>query len=275
MFTPHLQAEGTLRPGWSINPLLHICVVALAGPVHLGESPGIGPEQRDALREQLRAAPATQRLRSLAALPAAFATGEPGEAPATSPSDWEATPTPYQSSGLASYRLGGEAVTGVSSLASVQLPSATKTNAVTLTVDSGLSLLRPLTLLELGQLVRDCLLLATGPMFDAMSDVLPSHAVPFQAEVYIAAVQYATSGEQRGNDLAARVDLTPLGDPSRPLTSLLSYAAEVGGPLVELEASELVMEALRMMALDSGYLDPRIGLEQLRGALGLPRSSPA
>jgi|HubBroStandDraft_3_1064219.scaffolds.fasta_scaffold09821_4 hypothetical protein len=53
----------------------------------------------------------------------------------------------------------------------------------------------------------------------------------------------------------------------------MTYAVELAGQLVELDAAELVVAAIRQVALDAGYLDPRAGLGQLRAQMGLPAAS--
>ncbi|HEX4114902.1 MAG TPA: hypothetical protein VHY18_03410 [Solirubrobacteraceae bacterium] len=276
LFPIHLQESNSPEPGWAINPLLQVRVVALAGPVQLGESPGIGPEQRDALCERLRHASATHRVRALSGVPAAHATELSAgcELPeATSPGDWHPTPIPFQSSGLASYRLGGDGEAGVSALVRVELP--TRTNAVTFTADCGLSVERRLHLFEVALLLRDYLVLASGPMFDAVADVLPTDAEIYQAQLYVAAPGHLeTNGGQRENDLSKRLDLTPLGKTDQPPTKMLRYAVGIVGPLIERDASEIVVEAIRQTALDRGYLDPRNGVTALRAQMGLPAAAP-
>jgi hypothetical protein len=45
------------------------------------------------------------------------------------------------------------------------------------------------------------------------------------------------------------------------------------GPLAAHEAAEVVVDAFDYMALAIGYLDPRIGISQVRAELGLPPAS--
>jgi SIR2-like domain len=276
-FPLHLHESNIPEPGWAINPLLQVRVVSLAGPVQLGESPGIGPEQREALCERLRQAAATHRVRALAVMPAAYAaelSAESDPPEVTSPGDWHPTPIPYQSSGLASYRLGGDGEAGVSALARVELP--TRTNYVTFTADCGLSVQRQLHLFELALLLRDYLVLSSGPMFDAFIDVLPADVEIYQAQLYVAAPGHLdVGGRQRENDLPRRVDLTPLGETDQPPAKMLRYAVANVGPLVERDASEIVVDAIRQTALDQGYLDPRNGVTQLRAQMGLAAAAHA
>jgi hypothetical protein len=192
-----------------------------------------------------------------------------GEPELTSPGGWHPTPIPFQSSGLASYRLGGDGEAGVSALVRVELP--TRTNAVTFTADCGLSVQRKLHLFELALLLRDYLVLASGPMFDAFIDVLPTDTEIYQAELYVAAPGHLEAGgRSRENDLLKRVDLTPLGETEQPPSKMLRYAVEIAGPLIERDASKIAVDAIRQTALDHGYLDPRQGVAQLRAQMGLP-----
>lgn len=142
---------------------------------------------------------------------------------------------------------------------------------MTFTSDCGLSVQRKLHLFELGLLLRDFLVLATGPMFDAFIDVLPTDAEIYQAQLYVTAPGHLeANGGQRENDLSMRIDLTPLGKTDQPPTKMLRYAVEIAGPLVERDASEIVVDAIRQTALDQGYLDPRQGVTLLRAQMGLP-----
>jgi hypothetical protein len=271
VFPIHLQESDSPEPGWSINPLLQIRAVALAGPVQMGESPGMGPEQRETLCERLRQAPATHRVRALSAIPAACARGlsADSEPEVTLLGEWHPTPIPYQSSGLASYRLGGDGEAGVSALVRVELPI--RTNSVTFTADCGLSVQRTLHLFELGLLLRDYLVLVSGPMFDAVSDVLPTDIEIYQVQLYVAAPGHLEAGgRSRANDVPKRVDLSPLGETEQQSGQMWRYAVDVVGPLVERDASEIVVDAIRQTALDRGYLDPRNGVLQLRAQMGLP-----
>jgi hypothetical protein len=162
VYAQHFQDSGSPEPGWTLNPLLHVRVVTVAGPVTIDETPGIGPEQREALLTGLRQSPATIRLRTLA-LPAIHASPEsPGEAPASALIDWCPTPHPYQSTALASYRLGGDGSSGTTALAGVQFPQLTRGNMAIMVADCGLSVERPLLLYEIGLLLRDYLVLVVS-----------------------------------------------------------------------------------------------------------------
>lgn len=271
-YNQQIQDSGSPEPGWSVNPLLRIRVVAFAGPVD--DSSGIGPEQREALVTALRQSPATQRLRAVAG-PAAHANPQaPGEPEAAPLLDWHPTPVPFQSSSLASYRLGGDGIAGTTALAGINFPTITRTNAALLSIDFGVSIKRQLQLFEIAQILRDCLVLTTGPMFDAIEDVVASDAAPWQAQLYVLVSTHVSNGvPERENDLSQRVDLRPLGETHRPPGKMLSYAAAISGALVERDAAELVLDAIRQTALDAGYLDPRLGLRLLRHQMGLPVSA--
>jgi hypothetical protein len=108
-------------------------------------------------------------------------------------------------------------------------------------------------------------------MFDAVSDVLPTDIEIYQVQLYVAAPGHLEAGgRSRANDVPKRVDLSPLGETEQQSGQMWRYAVDVVGPLVERDASEIVVDAIRQTALDRGYLDPRNGLLQLRAQMGLP-----
>jgi SIR2-like domain len=272
VYHQYMQHSGSPPPGWAALPLLYLRVVAVVAPVFLGESQGFGPEQRDALCASLRDAQATIRLRELTGATPAYATQHDETPPAISLGEWHATPSPYQSSGNLSYRLGGDATSGISALATTELPTISGGGVVTLTIDTALSLAQSLYLFQVCFLLRDCLVLTTGAMFDAVADVLPIAAEVTQVQLYIATPTQDGTGNQRQNDLLDRIKLTSLGAPTRPIANILSYAVQIAGPLVHHDAAEIVVEAIRASALDNGYLDPRLGITELRGQMGLSQS---
>ncbi len=49
----------------------------------------------------------------------------------------------------------------------------------------------------------------------------------------------------------------------------MRFAAQLVGPLTEIEATALVADAIEHMALAAGYTDPRIGIRALRHELGI------
>ncbi len=103
-------------------------------------------------------------------------------------------------------------------------------------------------------LLRDAVMLTTGALPAAIADVLPSDADVTQAEIHLLA------GYPQANYLLSRVDMTSLGERSRDLGQLLGYAALLSGPLTEHESADLVVDGMEHVALDSGFVDPTIGI---------------
>lgn len=49
----------------------------------------------------------------------------------------------------------------------------------------------------------------------------------------------------------------------------MGFAAQLAGPLTEIEATALVADAFEHMALAAGYTDPQVGIMALRNELGI------
>jgi hypothetical protein len=108
-------------------------------------------------------------------------------------------------------------------------------------------------------------------MFDAVIDVLPTDVGIYQVQLYVAAPGHLEDGgRSRDNDILKRVNLSPLGETAQQSGQMWRCAVDVVGPLVERDASEIVVDAIRQTALDRGYLDPRNGVLQLRAQMSLP-----
>ncbi len=278
-FTPQ---STSVPQGWNVLPLLQLRAAATVGPASSDTCGLIRAENREALLRALRFAPLTNRLRSMAGYPAAQAIGElstPGttmNAPFLN--DWVPTPGGYQSSDYCTYRIGGDATAGISALIVIRLPGlqGPGDGSIVFIADVALSLQKAIRLAEAAMILRDGLVLVTATLPESIAEVLPSDATTNHAEVhFLAATQYgspATQGD-RENDVQQRVDLSPLGMPTRNIGQSMGYAARLPGPLTDREASNLVCDAIERMAYDVGYLDPRLGIRQLRQELGVPVAS--
>jgi hypothetical protein len=267
--------------GWAVSPLLQLRAVAAISPASLDTCGVLRPQHREALVSALQVAPVTTRLQDLSAAPAASAFREPPNARATitpvPPVDWQPTPGGHQSTEHCSYRLGGDASSGISALVTAEFPHRI-TSAVLFTIDVGLSLSSPLQLGDASLILRDGLLLTTDTLADVFADILPTDADVTQAEVHffapeirdrIPAPEIPGHPYSRPNDILQRLDLSSLGSPTREVRPSMSFAARLSGPLVEREAADLVVEAVEYVALANGYLDPRDGIALLRHELGL------
>ena len=276
MRTYHWAPQSSAVPsqGWAVLPLLSLRAVAALGPATVENSGMIRPQHREEMLRALRAASVTTRIRSLAAWPPASALPEPlapgtvVEAPMMV--DWEPTPGGHQSIDHAEYRLGGDAKAGVSTLAIARLPGSWMQggNAV-FTLDIGISLATALRLADIAAIWRDGLVLVSAVLPRVFEDLIPAEASIYQVEMHALAARFDGMGKNRPNDLLSRVDMSALGTPTRQLSELVGAAFRVSGPLSEREASELVADGIEMIALANGYLDPRIGLTNLRYELGL------
>jgi hypothetical protein len=224
--------------------------------------------------QALRLDAVTTSLRALATIPSSLASVEGSTSDIAPPvTDWEATPGSHQSMDHASYRLGGDASRGMSSLVSVRLPGFGVGGSMVFKIDMGLSINRMLRLGEAARLLRDALVLVTAVLPDVLSEVVPSEASVQQAEVHLLAADTDGHNKNRPNELVQRLEMTPLGTPTRTVGPQLGFAARLMGPLAAHEAAEVVVDAFDYMALAIGYLDPRIGISQVRAELGLPPAS--
>lgn len=143
-------------------------------------------------------------------------------------------------------------------------------NTIRITLDAAISIDRALRAGEIARLFRDGLVLVTGDIPSALGEVVPSDAVPQQAEVHVLAPASDGQNRQRNaNNLLDRIDLSQFGERTRDVGPSLGCAVRVSAPLAEREGAEIIAEACNRMLLDAGYLDPRIGMSQLRGELGL------
>lgn len=284
MRTYFLMPESSTAPqGWGALPLLQLRTASLFSPAAAETCGFIRAENRDALIAALRVAPFTNRLRNMSGYPAAKAIGEP-PAPGTAVTapalgDWIPSPGGHQSYDYCTYRLGGDATVGVSALVTVRFPgypSPASAGSVLFSADVALSLQRPIRMADAAMIFRDGLLLVSETLPELLAEILPSDGNTAHVEMHLlAATQFGSPGTQgsRQNDVAERVDLSPLGNPTRAIGQSMGFAARVDGPLTDREAAELVVEAFEQTAYAVGFLDPRLGIRQLRQELGVPAAS--
>jgi hypothetical protein len=222
---------------------------------------------RDRLTSALISAPLTRWLRELSVMPPAAALVDHEPAGATPLAGWEPTPGGYQTTSQATYRLGGDASSGISALVSFGVFGYTEGGSVLVIVDAGFSLANRLPLWQAAQILRDALVLVTATIPESVGEFLPPSAGLLEVEVHLVAGLDDGNQRSRPNDLGKRIDLEPLGPPTRPLGNSMGFAARISDPLSEREASDLVIEALEYMALDAGFLDPGPGLTMVRRGL--------
>jgi hypothetical protein len=265
-----LIPENSTPQGWAVLPLLQLraaTAVALPSLETLGL---IRPQQRDDLVAALGTAEITSRLHLLSSSTPASAISPDSPIIHEGLGVWQLSPDAHQSGEAASYRLGGNAMAGISALATVHLPViGANTGSIVLALDIALSLMAPIRLAETARLLRDGLILASAILPAALEDILPAEAEVTLGEVHISAPTTMGDTTARDNELQERVELTSLGTPTRPVRPTMGFAAELGGPLTLQEATALVADAFEHMALAVGYTDPRVGIRALRHELGI------
>jgi hypothetical protein len=256
--------------GWAVLPLLQLraaTAVALPSLEALGL---IWPQQREGLVAALGRAEITSRLHLLSSSTPASAISPNSQANHEGLGLWQLTPDAHQSGEAASYRLGGNAAAGLSALTTIQLPMVgANTGSIILALDIALSLMRPIRLADAALLLRDGLVLTATTLPAALEDVLPAEAEVTLGELHITAPTTTGDTTARDNRLQQRVDLSSLGTPTRPVEPTMGFAAQLVGPLTEIEATALVADAIEHMALAAGYTDPRVGIRALRHELGI------
>lgn len=268
--------EQTTTPtGWALLPLLQLRAVATVGPAPPDATAVIRPQHREGLLNALSRADVTTQLRYLTAWTPASAAVDAAmpDGPISAPGlyNWEPTPGAFQTTENASYRLGGDATVGISSVVAVRLPSlgARATNSAVFTLDIALSLANAIRLADVAKLLRDALVLVTTGLPAALADVLPGDADVTHSEIHILAATNDGHNQNRSNDLLTRIDMSSLGKPTRAVGPLLGFAAQLSASLTTRDAAKLVADAIEYMALANGYLDPRIGISGLRYELGI------
>jgi hypothetical protein len=267
----HQPERRSPNSGWAFQPLLVLRTVAEIGPAPTVALGSLRQELRDRLLQSLAASPLTPHLVELSQRQSQSALGDGQPGPHALAEGWQSTPGGYQDAEHGSYRLGGDATSGVSALVDIHPVGG----SILVSVDAGLSLAEPISLAEAARVLRDALAWVTQSAPDALTDFLPSDAQITLVEVHLMASDQNADGSNRSNHLGKRVDLGPLGSPTRSVGTSMGYAALVAGPLSDQAAAELVVHALDDMALDSGFLNARPGLMTLRRDLGLPDAGPS
>ena len=258
----------TYRPNSpSKAPRLLLRAAVMLGPAPLDDCGQIGPIERERIRGVLTASDLTGWLVSLSAMPTApDADGTPAPARASTAMIWGLSPDGRQSDVSAEYSLGAHPGASVTALLSVHLPGAATGNVV-LVLDIALSSTGTLRIGQAATLWREALVLLTSSVPEALGSVVPPDAEPMWIELH--ASSQATDDRGNGVELTGPLDLTTLGQRSGPVGDAIGVAMRIAGALSRYEAAEVVSDAITCMALAHGYLDPRIGINAIRGELGL------
>jgi hypothetical protein len=261
----HRPDQRTSNQGWAVQPLLVLRATAGIGPTPADTLGRLRQENRDRLLVCLAAAPLTARLQVLTRRESVSALGDRQRVDSAPLEGWQRTPGGLQNAEYGSYRLGGDATSGVSAVIEIRPDGG----SILVTIDVGVSLAERIALADACLVLRDALALATQGIPESLGDFLPPDIEVEVVEVHLLASDQNSDGTNRSNDLGQCMDLGALGMPSgtRTVTSM-GYAASVASPLSEQAPSELIVQALDDMALDSGYLDTQPALTAIRRELG-------
>jgi hypothetical protein len=267
------RSSGSPPAGWVLFPSLWLRTTASVAPAPEGTVGIVRPSHRQRLVKACVDSSLTSRLVSLAvgesmAPPRFTLDGTSGNV--WTPS-WAPTPGALQTVERASYRFGDDASRGPSAICTVEGPGQWVGAQLLFTLDIAFSGHGPLELTQAARVIVAGLSLVCRELPEALADLFPPDALVRGVEIHLLA---ATAGNGNESNLPAVIDISSLGECSRPLSASLGAAARTEGALTDREARELTVEALEYVALDAGFLDPTEGIDELRAALGLdPRAS--
>ena len=270
----HHHAPNQAGPpgGWAVLPLLQLRIASVLAPVRRDDCSPIGPGDREAIVAALNAAAVSDVIWALSnslLLDSAVAPDPPNILHRhQAPLGWIPAPGGHQSLASASYRMGGDASIGISSLLEIWLPRP-QAGSVLITLDIGVSIRGTLSVDDAVRLWQAGLMLVSGRIPDALRGILPSEADVTEVEIHMAAPGNSGSGNmgagvERKEGLSERVGLRIFGSLPDSIPRLVGQAMRAEGALDELAAGELAVDALERMALNCGFLDPRDAIHRLR-----------
>ncbi len=253
--------------GWAALPLLQLRAVSVVSSVRLDDCAPIGPGDREAVIAALENAPLSDLIWVIGNNHSIVSALEPTPAdrlyPQPPASAWLPTPGGHQSLASATYRLGGDASVGVSSLVDIWLPRP-QSGSVLITLDIALSLRGGLAVSEAIRLWQSALILLTGPIPDALGGILPREAEVTHVEIHAAAPDTSGQGHTRSEGLFEELGLRIFGQPTDSVPRSVGQAMRVQGALDERDAGEIALDAVERIALNCGFLDPRPAMNTLR-----------
>jgi NAD-dependent SIR2 family protein deacetylase len=252
--------------GWAALPLLQLrSAVDVFAP--LDACSPIGPGDREAIVAALEDARFSEHLWALSGRDLVVSALEPTPPDKFFKSlplgNWGPTPGGHQSLQSASYGLGGDASMGLSSILEIWLPRPGN-GAVTITLDTGVSLHGGLLIEDAVVLWQSGLMLLTGPLLDALRTIVPHDAEVSQVEIHVAAPATSGQGHDRATGLIEQLNLRVFGEPTDRPPATVGQAMRVDGALELGPARELVIDAVERMMLNLGFLDPRPGIKAIR-----------
>jgi SIR2-like domain len=265
----HHFSPRTYRPNTSSEAPLLLRAAVMLGPAALDECGQVGPSERERMLRVLAGSDLTGLLVGASAMPPMprAAEGTAASAPRANAMIWGLAPDGWQSDVSAQYSIGAHPGASVAALLSVELPGAA-TGSVVLVLDTSMSTTGAFRIGQAARLWCDALVLLTSSVPEALGGVLPTDAEPMWIELHAISQKKDEHGQQ--TDLTGPLDLTTLGERSGSVGDAIGVAMRISGALSRHEAAEVVSDAITCMALAHGYLDPRIGLNVVRGELGLP-----
>jgi len=253
--------------GWVAKPLLWLRVATSLAPAAYEDRGIIRQSDRERMKSSLMASTLTARLGELSECLPASALADHEPPPYKVLGSWELLVHGFQTASHAVFRVGGDASAGISALLSVGDLGYPPSGSVLVELDVGVSIKSKLLLYQVGQMLRDGLVLVTATIPDSIGDLLPPDAEPATVELHVVAATDDGNRVSRENNLGRRVDVTPLGAPTPYLDSSWSFAASVSQPFETRTAVDFVIQALERIVLDAGITEPDRGLEELTRTL--------
>jgi len=260
--------SGGVPAGWSSVPLLVLRATSALTPATVDTVERIRSADRTRLIAALDTAALSERLRDLTQRHRpASASAYLDAGPQPFPAKWHAPPGGHQTTADATYRLGGDASSGVGALVTVTMPRIGWGELVRVTVDVAVSVMAPLSLVELATVLRDALSAAAIVVPHALASLFLPETTVQRVELHLLADSSDAQNQNRVNDLDHRVDWGFVGQKTRNFGRSLGAAVEVIGSLKERTTAELIVGAIEQMALDGGVLDPSQEIAELGRAL--------
>lgn len=271
-YTHAPNSNGAPTP-WAAMPNLTVRTVATVGPADVETTRRIGPAERKRLIVALNQCLVTSRLRELWLKPIGSRQSDitvnlQGNVPLDG---WIATTDPKQTTDHATYRIGGDASSGIAAIFEVRTPVMHMSGGVvTFILDMGFSTEEKLQMETVAELFRCGLQLVSTEGPEAFRDMLPQDSEVQECELHLLACTMNKDGSPRNNPITDSVVFDLLHniayqepDPGPQL----GYAAAISGGLSRNEATDITMDAIEQIVLDSGFQDPSVGLESVRIAL--------
>lgn len=259
--------SGQKPDGWTVVPNLQLRMVAQISPILIDDCGIIRAQEREALVAALSAPEVLEPVRYR------ISTSRSSKgSPTIGGVEWLPSEGAHQSIDFCSYRLGDDVADGASALLTVQFPSLTHGANVRVVLDVGIDTVGTERLFDVAEILISGSMAVTTTVPDALVGILPPGSTVEHVELHIAS--HTKPDDLYGGPAVPRpvsdaIELSSLGPRARPSSSPLGIAARVNGGLTRQQAAELVVEALEWMALASGWLDPRLGVDRVRRELGV------